>query len=160
MPRAASVTRQLRPGKIGESAMEFCSLFHSAALPGGDNPNMDSEITAAFIRAQNREAPMDKINKPFLDPSTERMWPTHEVNKAFADLKVRITDERVARLLLLLYELDESVAGLEELPKTELSELISSAILACGFVDPIEERYAISAVLEAIEMHDSMPQSS
>jgi hypothetical protein len=52
------------------------------------------------------------------------------------------------------------VAGLEELPKTELSELISSAIQACGFVDPIEERYAISAVLEAIEMHDSMPQSS
>ena len=103
---------------------------------------------------------MDKINKLFLDPSTERMWPTPEVNKAFADLEVRITDERVARLLLLLYELDESVAGLEELPKTELSELISSAILSCGFVDPIEERYAIAAVLEAIEVNDSMPESS
>ena len=103
---------------------------------------------------------MDKINKLFLDPSTERMWPTPDVNKAFADLKVRITDERVARLLLLLYELDESMAGLEELPKSELSELISSAILACGFVDPIEERYAIAAVLEAIEVHDSMPESS
>ena len=103
---------------------------------------------------------MDKINKPFLDPSTERMWPTPEVNKAFADLEVRITDERVARLLLLLYELDESMAGLEELPKTELRELISSAIVSCGFVDPIEERYAIAAVLEAIEVNDSMPESS
>jgi hypothetical protein len=112
------------------------------------------------MRAQSKEAPMDKINKLFLDPSTERVWPTPEVNQAFADLKVRITDERVARLLLLLYELDESVAGLEELPKTELSELISSAILACGFVDPIEERYAIAAVLDAIEMHNSMPESS
>jgi hypothetical protein len=103
---------------------------------------------------------MDKINKLFLDPSTERMWPTAEVNPAFADSKVRIADERVARLLLMLHELDESVAGLEELPKTELSQLISSAIQACGFVDPIEERYAIAAVLEAIEMNDSMPESS
>jgi len=103
---------------------------------------------------------MDKIDELFLDPSTERMWPTPEVNKAFADLKVRITDERVARLLLILYELDESVAELEELPKAELSELISSAILACGFVDPIDERYAIAAILEAIEVNDSMPESS
>ena len=103
---------------------------------------------------------MDKINKPFLDPSTKRMWPTPEVSQVFADSKVRITDERVARLLLMLHELDESVAGLEELPKTELSELISSAIQACGFVDPIEERYAIAAVLEAIEVHDSMTESS
>ncbi len=103
---------------------------------------------------------MDKINKLFLDPSTKRMWPTPEVNPALADLKVRVTDERVARLLLMLHELDESMAGLEELPKTELSELISSAIQACGFVDPIEERYAIAAVLEAIEMNDSMPEIS
>jgi hypothetical protein len=33
------------------------------------------------------------------------------------------------------------------------------AFLACGFVDPIEARYAIAAVLEVIEMHDSMPES-
>ena len=103
---------------------------------------------------------MDEINKPFLDLSTEHIWPTPEVSQVFADLKVRVTDERVARLLLMLHELDESVAGLEELPKTELSELISSAIQACGFVDPIEERYAIAAVLEAIEMNDSMPEIS
>jgi hypothetical protein len=124
------------------------------------NPTWTNAIPAAFMRAQGNEAPMDKMNRLFLDPSTERMWPTPDVNKAFADLKVRITDERVARLLLLLYELDESVAELEELPKTELSELISSAILACGFVDPIEERYAIAAVLDAIEMHNSMLESS
>jgi hypothetical protein len=110
--------------------------------------------------AHSEEAPMDEINKPFLDLSTEHIWPTPEVSQVFADLKVRVTDERVARLLLMLHELDESVAGLEELPKTELSELISSAIQACGFVDPIEERYAIAAVLEAIEVHDSMTESS
>jgi hypothetical protein len=103
---------------------------------------------------------MDKINKLFPYPTTKHMWPTPEVNQAFADSRVRIKDERVARLLLMLYELDESVAGLEELPNAELSELITSAILACGFVDPIEERYAIAAVLEAIEVHDSMPERS
>ena len=103
---------------------------------------------------------MDKINKLFLDPPTERMWPTPELNQACSDAKVHIADERVARLLLVLHELDESVAGLEELPKTELSELVSSAILACGFVDPLEARNAIAAVLEMIEMHNPMPESS
>ena len=97
--------------------------------------------------------------KPFLDRSTEHIWPNPEVNQAFADSKVQITDQRVARLLLMLYELDESVAELEEVPKAELSELISSAIQACGFVDPIEERYAIAAVLDAIEAHDSTPEN-
>jgi hypothetical protein len=123
-------------------------------------PTWTDAIAAAFMGAHSKEAPMDEINKPFLDLSTEHIWPTPEVSQVFADLKVRVTDERVARLLLMLHELDESVAGLEELPKTELSELISSAIQACGFVDPIEERYAIAAVLEAIEVHDSMTESS
>jgi hypothetical protein len=103
---------------------------------------------------------MDKMNKLFLDPSTERMWPTPAFNKTCSDAKVRIADQRVARLLLVLHELDESVAGLEELPKAELSELVSSAVLACGFVDPIEARYTIAAVWEAIEIDDSMPESS
>ncbi|MGD0793934.1 MAG: hypothetical protein ABR920_19380 [Terriglobales bacterium] len=103
---------------------------------------------------------MDKINKLFLDFSTEPMWPTPEFNQTCSDSKVRIADQRVARLLLVLQELDESVAGLEELPKTELSELVSSAVLACGFVDPIEARYAIAAVLEAIEIPNLMSESS
>jgi hypothetical protein len=124
------------------------------------NPKWTGAITAAFTRAQSKGALMDKINKLFLGLSSKRMWSTPEVNQPFADSKVRIEDERVSRLLLMLHELDESMAGLEELPKTELSELISSAIQACGFVDPIEKRYAIAAVLEAIEMNDSMPESS
>src|SRR5258708_14412873 len=98
---------------------------------------------------------MDKINKLFLDPSTERMWPTPEVNQAFADLKVRITDERVARLLLLLYELDESMAGLEELSKTQLSELISFPILACGVFVPLAGRYGLSPLFCAIQINNS-----
>ncbi len=103
---------------------------------------------------------MDNTNKLFLYPSTEHGWANPEFNEPCSDLKVRIADKRVARLLLVLHELDESVAGLEALPKAELSALVSSAILACGFVDPIEARYAIATVLETIEMQDSMPESS
>ena len=103
---------------------------------------------------------MDNTNKLFLYPPAEHGWANPEFSKPCSDLKVRIADKRVARLLLVLHELDESVAGLEALPKAELSALVSSAILACGFVDPIEARYAIATVLETIEMQDSMPESS
>jgi hypothetical protein len=76
------------------------------------------------------------------------------------DPKVHLNDKRVARLLLVLHEIDQSVAGLEELPQTELSELVSSAIMACGFADGTEARYAISAVLDAIERRVPMSESS
>jgi len=102
---------------------------------------------------------MDKINELFLHAPSERMWPNPEFDKACPHSEVHIADERVARLLLALCELDESVAELEELPKTKLRELVSSAILACGFVGPIEERYAIATVLEAIETHDPVLES-
>jgi hypothetical protein len=138
--------------------MERCSTVWLGRQ--ATSPTCADAIAAAFKRAQSREAPMDKANALFLYPSTEHMWPTPEFNQACSDAKVRNPDERLARLLLVLHELDESVAGLEELPKTELSELVSSAILACGFVDPIEARYAIDAVLQAIEIDDSMPESS
>jgi hypothetical protein len=67
------------------------------------------------------------------------------------DPGICITDKRVARLLLVLQELDQSVAGLEHVPRHDLVSLISSAIQACGFADPEDARYAIAAVLQAIE---------
>ncbi len=70
-----------------------------------------------------------------------------------------ITDERIARLLVVLERLDRSVAGLEEVPQKELSDLISNAILACGFDNPVEANYAIAAVLQAIEGEASRPCS-
>jgi hypothetical protein len=121
---------------------------------------MDRHDRRRIMRAPNRRASMDKINKLFLDLSTERMWPNSDFNKIYPNSMVHIEDKRVARLLLVLHELDQSVAGLEGLPKTELSELVSSAIWACGFVGSIEARYAIAAVLEMIETNDSMPESS
>jgi hypothetical protein len=97
---------------------------------------------------------MDKIEKLSLHPSTQYPW-SPGFDKPSSDTKVHIADKRMARLLLVLHELDKSVAGLEDLPQTELSELVSSAILACGFVDAVEAQYAIAAVLAAIEMPNS-----
>ena len=68
------------------------------------------------------------------------------------DAGIRISDSRVAMLLLVLNEIDESMQGLENLPMSQLSELVSKAIEACGFTDPIEARSAIARVLQAIEL--------
>lgn len=75
-----------------------------------------------------------------------------------------VPDMRVARLLLVLSELEACMAGLDDLPVTDLTELVSSAILACGFTDPSEVQYAIAEVLGVIEgpnmhlMPDSGPE--
>jgi len=71
-----------------------------------------------------------------------------------ADASLGITDPRVAQLLLVLSEIDECVAGLEHLPKTQLSDLVSTAILACGFTNAVEARFAIATVLQVIEEPD------
>ena len=100
---------------------------------------------------------MDKL-KLLPDPVTERILPASEYT-AYSDSKIHIADTKVARLLLVLHEIDQAVAGLEALPQTELTELVSSAIIACGFVDGTEARRAIVTVLEAIERRDPTPQS-
>lgn len=101
---------------------------------------------------------MDKINKLFLDPHVENMQPTPDFNNTGSHLTIRIADKRVSRLLLVLQQLDESMAGLEDLQESELSELVSVAIRGCGFIDPVEACYAVAAVLEAIERPDSAPE--
>jgi hypothetical protein len=102
---------------------------------------------------------MDKF-APLLHPSARHTMPTLRVGSICSDAQVHIEDKRVARLLLVLHELDRSVAGLEELPQPELSELVASAILACGFTDGTDARYAIAAVLCAIERRDPSSESS
>jgi|HubBroStandDraft_2_1064218.scaffolds.fasta_scaffold76790_3 hypothetical protein len=101
---------------------------------------------------------MEKL-KRLPDPFTEHILPTSRHGTTRSDSKVAIADTKVARLLLVLHEIDQAVAGLESLPQTELTELVSSAIIACGFVDGTEARRAIVTVLEAIERRDPTPQS-
>lgn len=58
---------------------------------------------------------------------------------------------RVARLLIVLSEIDETVAGIGVMPESELRGLVSGAIRACGFSNPAEVRWVLASVLEAID---------
>ena len=98
---------------------------------------------------------MAKMNEVFWENSAPNTRSTFHVDCTSSNSIVRITDKRVAQLLLVLHELDESVTKMEDLPKSDLSELVSNAILACGFVDPMEARHAIAAVLEVIGEPDT-----
>jgi hypothetical protein len=99
---------------------------------------------------------MNKINRLVWDPVHGGTAVPAKINHHFSDLKFRVADKRVSQLLLVLHELDESVAGLQGLPETDLSELVSHAVHACGFLDPVEALHAIAVVLKAIEVPEAM----
>jgi hypothetical protein len=94
---------------------------------------------------------MDEVQYPIYDATG--IWPRPYQGQRIAatDTNIGITDSRVARLLLVLSEINESVAGLDSLPEAELAELVSGAIQACGFTDPVEVRSVVATVLQAIE---------
>ena len=66
-----------------------------------------------------------------------------------------VTDCRLARLLLVLSEIDETVARIGGMPERELRGLVSGAIQACGFSDPAEMRWVVASVLQAIDAHQA-----
>ena len=73
--------------------------------------------------------------------------------------ELHIEDHRVAQLLVLLQQLNESTGGLAALPAPELSEVVLSAVRLCGFVDESEALDVFAAVLEAIEMPEPIPEA-
>ena len=101
---------------------------------------------------------MDKVNALFLHSSVEHLCPNRVFGETCSDSDLQILDKRVALLLVLLQQLDESAEGLEALPEPELREIVCSAIRVCGFVDPIEARDVIAIVLDAIEMQNPFPE--
>jgi hypothetical protein len=103
---------------------------------------------------------MEKPDDLLFEPSPERKPQGAQLNKILSNPQALPADKRVTQLLLVLHELDQAVAGLECLPQTKLSELVSCAIVGCGFVDPTEAWYAIGAVLQVIEAHEVNPESS
>jgi hypothetical protein len=105
--------------------------------------------------AKIKEATMDKLDAVLLYFAVEHMRASQAFDKTCADLHV--DDKRVARLLVLLKQLDESAAGLEMLPEPELNEIVSSAIRVCGFADRIEARDVFAIVLDAIRNASSNP---
>ena len=103
---------------------------------------------------------MDKVNALVLHSSVQHMSPNRVFGKSCSDSDLQIQDKRVAQLLVLLQQLNESAQGLEALPEPELSEIVSGAIRVCGFVNPIEARDMIAIVLDAIEMQDLIPEEA
>ena len=103
---------------------------------------------------------MDKANKAFQHSWDEHMCPRSAFGKTCSDSDLHIQDKRTAQLLMVLQQLYESAEGLRALPKRELSEIVSSAVRVCGFVDPIEAEVVIATVLYGIEMQDPDPGES
>jgi hypothetical protein len=98
---------------------------------------------------------MDKGNRLFLHCSVEHMSPNNVLAKIFSNSDSDIQDKRVAQLMVLLQQLDESAGGLGAFPEPELREVVSSAVRLCGFLNPIEVRDVIATVLEALEMRSN-----
>ena len=96
---------------------------------------------------------MDKENRLFRS-SVEHMSPNNVFGQTFSNSDSDMQDKKVALLLVLLHQLDESAGGLGALLEPELREVVSSAVRLCGFLDPIEARDMIAIVLERLEMQD------
>jgi hypothetical protein len=100
---------------------------------------------------------MEKTNTPFRDFSAHDARPGHTFAKACSEAALYLKDRKVAQLLLLLRQLNETTGGLVTLPKAELREVVSSAVGVCGFVNPLEVQEVIAAVLEAFEEVEPYP---
>ncbi len=84
----------------------------------------------------------------------------HDGEHAGSDCEVNAPDlYRIARLLRVLHEIDESLIEVKEVPEARLSALIAGALHEAGFVDPVEGRLAIAIVLELIGMKSPATES-
>jgi len=137
--------------QVNEPLETFCS----------DEFQQQSDFTSAPppCARHQREATMDKTNKPFLAFSAKDARPDRTFANASFEAGLYRRDKRVAQLLLLLRQLNQSVGGLGTVPQAELCEIVSSAVGVCGFVNPIEAQDVIAAVLGAFETQEPVLQN-
>jgi hypothetical protein len=83
--------------------------------------------------------------------SARTAWFDRSVRSTFTDRRAGSRELRVANLLLILREIDETVHGFVNLTESELRGLVLTAITACGFTDPAEVRLVVENVLQALE---------
>ncbi len=95
---------------------------------------------------------MDTMDELFLSSLEQSTLPTPEFNADSPEGEIRITDRRVAQLLIVLHEIDASIKGLQNVSEPQLSEIVGEAILACGFTDLAEARRVLTPILEAMEV--------
>jgi hypothetical protein len=107
---------------------------------------------------------MNKVDEEFIPSFAEGACADATLSRTVSDSGsydqgLRLEDYRVARFLVLLQRLDQSVGGLRALPTPALQEIVTSAIQLSGFVDPAEGRDLIVCVLTAIEARDPIPEA-
>ncbi len=95
---------------------------------------------------------MDEVQHEFCNGAGTVRRCDLEPASSLTDGSVGIADSRVARFLLVLSEIDESVAALGGLPESQLCGLVFSALRACGFTDPVEVHSVVATVLQAIDV--------
>jgi hypothetical protein len=96
---------------------------------------------------------MDKFDDQLFYSSAPNMHPTRVWSDTYSDSPWHIKDRRVSQLLLLLQQLQEAAGSLRSLPKSELTEIVCSAVRLSGFMDPIEEQEVIAVVLNTLESY-------
>ena len=94
---------------------------------------------------------MHKRDELRLRSSEENSLLTSDFTTRHLERELRITDKRVAQLLLILHEIDAGAADLEHFSEQQLRGIVGDAILACGFSDSADARGAIASILEVIE---------
>jgi hypothetical protein len=97
---------------------------------------------------------MDEVMETYtreFSEATRTGWFDRGLSRTSADRSASTHEIRVASLLPVLSEIDETARGFGNLTGTELSGLVLTAITACGFTDPAEVRLVVENVLQAWE---------
>jgi hypothetical protein len=91
-----------------------------------------------------------QTDEPDFTDGTRPVWFDPHLGRTFADRRAGVRELRVANLLLILREIDETL-HFANLTEAELSGLVLTAMTACGFTDPAEVRLVVENVLQAWE---------
>jgi hypothetical protein len=108
------------------------------------------------FRERNQRAPMNKVDQVSVESCGEQAGPNPAYGKDRYDPELNI-NQKVSRFLTLLQQLGELAGGVDALPRAELGQIVVSALEVCGFVDPIEVREVVAAVLQALEEPEPIP---
>jgi hypothetical protein len=100
---------------------------------------------------------MNKVDQVSVQSCSEHAGPSPAYCKDSYDPELNI-NQKVSRFLTLLQQLGELAGGVDTLPRDELGQIVVSALEVCGFVDPIEVREVVEAVLEALEEPEPIPE--
>jgi hypothetical protein len=100
---------------------------------------------------------MNKVDQVSVESCGKHAGPNPAYGKDRYDPELNI-NQKVSRFLTLLQQLGELAGGVDALPRAELGQIVVSALEVCGFVDPIEVREVVAAVLQALEEPEPIPE--